>query len=345
MFYRAAVFILLLGATPWVPPAAAEHAPMKINFQGKLLDPATNNPKNGTVNFTFRICAHPSSACTVCPGAVCLWEESQSAVPVTNGVFSVQLGGVTGLNDELFASASAYLSITASPDASEMTPRQQLSMSPYAFAAMRLTQDGPVSVRSGIAYSTFTTGGNLQLPAGVTATTGTFSAAGNGTFSLSTSSGVRVQGGTLKVEGPGGVHADYGVLASTGRFTGTGASVFSVEASSGISVAAGHLQVTGHASVSGVTQMGLNYQTFVANNAIVRVACANAADNAIAGGCNTAGAVNVRRSYPSTENTDSSGTAGTAVADAATAAASWTCVWSNAAATNAAFVICARMGN
>lgn len=341
MLHRAAVLILLLGAFP----ALAEHAPMKINFQGKLLDPATNNPKNGTVNFTFRLCAHPTNPCTVCPGPVCLWEESQSAVPVTNGVFSVQLGGVSALNEELFASASAYLSITASPDSSEMTPRQQLLMSPYAFTAMRLGQDGDAGVRAGIAYSTFTSGGNLLIRAGITAATMTLTGTGSNIYSLATSSGISVDGGTLRVQGPGGVRATYGVLASTGFFTGTGASVFSVEASSGVRIAAGSLQVAGHASVSGPVLMGLNYQTFGANNAILRVACASASDNAIAGGCNTAGAINLRRSYPSTENTDSAGTAGTAVADGATKASSWTCVWSGAAATNVAFVVCARMGN
>jgi hypothetical protein len=207
--------LILVVAALLAGTAGAVPLPLKINFQGKLLDPATDAPRNGNVDFTFRICNDPTSACTVCPGSVCLWQETQGAVPVSNGVFSVQLGSKTAILPDMLAGASAYLSVTASPDASEMTPRQQLVMSPYAYTAAQLVQSGDIRVNAGSSFSTFTAAGSLQLAAGivaatgtfvnVTATSGTFTATGSSQYSVQTSSGIRVLAGTLRVEGAGGI--------------------------------------------------------------------------------------------------------------------------------------------
>lgn len=223
--------LILAVAALLIGNAGALQLPLKVNFQGKLLDPATNAPRSGNVDFTFRLCNHPTSACTVCPGSVCLWEETQGAVPVSNGVFSVQLGSKTAILPDMLAGASAYLSVTASPDASEMTPRQQLVMSPYAYTAAQLVQAGDVRVNAGNAYSTFTSAGNLLLAGGimaatgtfvnVTATSGTFTGTGNAQYSVQTSSGIRVLAGTLRVEGTGGVSVQGGVSAAA--FAGDGA--------------------------------------------------------------------------------------------------------------------------
>ena len=223
--------LILAVATLLIGTAGAVQLPLKVNFQGKLLDPATNNPRSGSVDFTFRLCNNPTSVCTPCPGAVCLWEESQNSVPVSNGVFSVQLGSKTAILPDMLAGASAYLSITASPDASEMTPRQQLVMSPYAYTAAQLVQAGDIRVNAGNSYSTFTSAGNLLLAGGimaatgtfvnVTAASGTFTATGASQYSLQTSSGIRVLAGTLRVEGTGGVSVQDRVSAAT--YAGDGA--------------------------------------------------------------------------------------------------------------------------
>ena len=137
--------------------AAGATLPRKITFQGRLTDPATGNPRNGTFNMTFRI----YDAAT---GGTALYTEGPRAVAVNNGVFSVQIGSTTALQPELFRSASAYLGITVAGD-SEMVPRQQLTMSAYAFTASQLVRSGDVPIQAGNAVSTFTASGTLQAPA------------------------------------------------------------------------------------------------------------------------------------------------------------------------------------
>lgn len=256
--------------------AAAAHAvilPLRINLQGKLTDPASGAPRNGSFSLTFKIYAAPS-------GGTALFTESQT-VSVDNGVFSTHLGSTALLTPDLFSGASAYLGITVSPD-SEMTPRQQLVMSPYAFTSAQLVHQGDIRVNAGSAYSTFTAAGNWLLPAGVvagtaafsgalTASSGTFTAAGPGQFSLQLSSGMSVQAGTLKLAAASrGLDASgTGVTAATAAFTGTGASVFSVTTSSGIDVQNGTLRVRGTGGVQadyGVTAATVAVRDYVQND-------------------------------------------------------------------------------
>jgi hypothetical protein len=211
----SALLPLLLAAA-----ASGANLPLKINFQGKLIDPATYEPRNGAFTMTLRLYNAPT-------GGSVLFTETQTGVPVSNGVFSVQVGSTAYLAPELFSGASAYLSVQVSPDASEMSPRQQLNMSAYAYAAAQLVSDGPAGVRVGNAYSSFTSAGNLLLSAGVqgssgsftngvTAASGTFTQA-NGGYAVHAASGVRVSSGTLLLEpGSRGLNAlGTGVTAST----------------------------------------------------------------------------------------------------------------------------------
>lgn len=215
----------LIGLFAAAVPAAALIPPLKINFQGKLLDPATNLPKNGTFSMTFKIYATQTAG-------TALYTETQPNVVVSNGVFAVQIGSVTALSPSLFAGTSAYLGITVSPDA-EMTPLQQLVMVPYAFTATQLSSGQDIVINPGAtAYSTFTVAGNLLLPGGVvassasftngvTASSGTFTASGPNQFSITTSSGIQMNLGVLDVTGTSGIRADdTGITLSTIDFTG-----------------------------------------------------------------------------------------------------------------------------
>lgn len=223
MFNRALTACLLLLSVG----AAALQLPMRLNFQGKLLDPATSLPRNGTFDLTFGIYRAAS-------GGAALYTEAQPGVAVNNGVFSVQIGAITPLNQELFIGASAYLGITVNNSGqsteAEMTPRQYLAMSPYAFTAGQLAAATDIRINPGVAYSTFTGGGNLFIAAGVTAGTatitgsltassGTFTATGLNQFSLNTTSGVQINAGTLDVNGAGGVDVLYGVTSATAAVT------------------------------------------------------------------------------------------------------------------------------
>ena len=363
---------LLLSAFLAVP-AAASNLPLRVQFQGRLTDPATGNPRNGAYDMTFKLYAAPS-------GGSALWTESQTQVPVSNGVFAVQLGSLTALSPDLLTGASAYLGVTVSPDA-EMTPRQRLVMAPYAFTAAQLVADSTARIAVGASYSTFTAAGDLSVPrtvsassasltgtlyassasltgsltgatasltgalnaavggftGAVTASSGTFTATGS-QYGVDSASGVVVRAGTLSVQGTGGIDAGgTGLVASTATFTGGGSGVFSLTTSSSVSVGQ-------DVDVNGTLAFGIYFRNVNQNNANCRAACTTAGTQLIGGGCLETTTNQLRQSYPSTENTDAAAI-GTAVTNAATAAFSWTCVYSGANAGNRCFAVCARVRN
>lgn len=205
------VALLLLAAVP-PPRASAAGSPQKIGFQGKLLDTA-NNPRNGSFAMTFRIFDAPTLGTQ-------LWSETQSAVSVNNGVFTAQLGAVTALSADLFSGASAYLEVEVPPDTA-MTPRQQLLMSPYAFRALLADDLATGNTNYIQVRATLQAGAVFHVASGTVAgaflATGasSFTASGNSTYSLNASSGIRLQAGTLRVEGSGGVDVLTAVQAAT----------------------------------------------------------------------------------------------------------------------------------
>ncbi len=104
-----------------------------INFQGKLTNPDGTNVTNGSYSIRFRVYTDPT-ADTASPCAnSCLWEETQATVAVNDGIFRVALGSVTSLPGSVNFNLSAlYLSMKVGADP-EMSPRIQLTASPYAF--------------------------------------------------------------------------------------------------------------------------------------------------------------------------------------------------------------------
>lgn len=230
-------------------PATAVILPLRFPFQGKLIDPSTNLPKNGPFSMQFKLYTAPT-------GGTAVFSETQT-VSVTNGVFSVQIGTNALLSPNLFSGASAYLGVTVGADA-EMSPRQPLSMTPYAFTAMQLVADQDMRVNAGTSYSTFTTAGNLLIQYGVVAGTATFAtvnSTGVGSFGVTTSSGISMGGGTMKLAAASrGLDATgTGVTASTATFAtvaSTGVGTYSLTTSSGIIMQAGTLDLTGSRGIN-----------------------------------------------------------------------------------------------
>lgn len=197
--------IILLALMLPAAPASAAGVPLRVNFQGKLLD-TSNLPRSGSISMEFRIFDAPS-------GGNLLWGPETQTPTVANGVFAVLLGASPALTPDIFTGGSAYLGVTVSPDvypAGEMSPRQQLVASPYAVTAAQLAQSSDIRINAGVAYATFTTAGNLLAPYGIaaatasfsgalTASSGTFAAIGDAQYSLETSSGINVKAGTLRV--------------------------------------------------------------------------------------------------------------------------------------------------
>jgi hypothetical protein len=253
-----AAFAALLGA-----PAAALTQPLLINFQGKLVNPTTNNPTTGTVGLVL-------SLYTVASGGTNIWTETQPSVTVTNGVFSVQIGAVTPLPRDIFLGPNLYLGVQVSGDAAgEMLPRQRLIMSPYSFTTNQVSDAGTVRLIADTVYSTFSNAGNFTVPGGLVGSSGSFVNGVNATsatftqfvqassltvfgvsntaYSLTVSSGLGLQQGTLDVNGGGGITNSYGLWSASATFT-LASATWTIVSSSGMVINSGELQVGGSGS-------------------------------------------------------------------------------------------------
>lgn len=106
---------------PWTVFAAIPHL---ISYQGRLTDTIGGAVPNNTYSVTFRI--YTSEA-----GGADIWSETDS-VTTREGIFEVLLGGRSAL--DLPFDTQYYLGIQVGSDP-EMTPRQKLASSGYAFNA------------------------------------------------------------------------------------------------------------------------------------------------------------------------------------------------------------------
>jgi hypothetical protein len=98
-----------------------------IQFQGRLLDPATGQPKSdGAYAMTFRLYGQAV-------GGTVLWTETKN-VTLARGLFNTQLGDTTVLPPEIFTGQPLYLGIQVGNDA-EAAPRQVVDHNAYAFYA------------------------------------------------------------------------------------------------------------------------------------------------------------------------------------------------------------------
>lgn len=98
-----------------------------LHYQGRLLDPATGQPKtDGAYPMAFNLYDLASGGAT-------LWTESKS-IQVSKGLFSTLLGDTTPLNLTIFDGRELYLGVTISGDP-ETTPRQRIGYSAYAIYA------------------------------------------------------------------------------------------------------------------------------------------------------------------------------------------------------------------
>jgi hypothetical protein len=98
-----------------------------LHYQGRLLDPATNQPKNdGAYQMLFSIY-------NVNTGGAPLWSETKS-VSVSNGLFTTLLGDTAPLDLSIFNGQDLWLGITVGADP-ETAPRQRMAHVPYAVRA------------------------------------------------------------------------------------------------------------------------------------------------------------------------------------------------------------------
>ncbi|MCH7698568.1 MAG: tail fiber domain-containing protein [Chloroflexi bacterium] len=115
------------------PSASPGPAPVNLmNFQGELTDPSTGDPvADGTYSIRFSVWDADAAGSEE-------WNETQPAVSVSGGLFSVLLGSVTPLTADVFGESPRYLEIEIDPAgaAEVLSPRQQFATVPYAFHAV-----------------------------------------------------------------------------------------------------------------------------------------------------------------------------------------------------------------
>lgn len=118
------IFLSVLAVTFLVSTFVCAAVPHLVRFQGKITDKA-GAPLTGSYNVTFRLYNAET-------GGLLKWSETQTGIPVNNGIFTVLLGNVTSLNlpfDEAY-----WLSIEVNSDG-EMAPRQSITTVGYAIHA------------------------------------------------------------------------------------------------------------------------------------------------------------------------------------------------------------------
>ncbi len=109
------------------PEGTQAVAPFVLNYQGRLLDPVSGDPKpDGSYTMVFRLYTLES-------GGTAAWQEVKD-VNVGRGTFNTLLGDVTPLSPNLFNGQALWLAIKVGADA-ESAPRQLVSFVGYAMYA------------------------------------------------------------------------------------------------------------------------------------------------------------------------------------------------------------------
>jgi hypothetical protein len=197
-----------LAAQPAVPPT--------LPFQGRLALQAGGNV-NGVVAVTFRIY-------NVATGGTVRWTEANPAVAVSNGLFALELGGITGFPTDLFDGRTLYLGVSVGNDP-EMTPRLPIPSQAYAqLAADAVDVKGkdihPRTVSIGTAQVIDSTGKwvgsptGLQGPPGPTGPTGPIGP--TGPQGLQGIPGPTGPTGPIGLTGPAGPTGPTGPIGLTG---------------------------------------------------------------------------------------------------------------------------------
>jgi len=148
-----------------IPIAGNAQIPHTISYQGYLTDTVTGNPITDPA-LPVRFSLHDALL-----GGTELWSETQS-VNVSQGVYSVELGSATPFPVSVDFNAQYYLEVAIDHDNSttfdpgeELTPRQQLTSTPYAMNADSLEgmHSGDFAAASHVHSGADITSGEIHL--------------------------------------------------------------------------------------------------------------------------------------------------------------------------------------
>ncbi|MFC1799843.1 tail fiber domain-containing protein [Candidatus Eisenbacteria bacterium] len=113
------VLVVILAA------AAHSNIPQKINYQGRLTDNVTGEPRVGSHAMSFRLY-------DVASDGTDMWSESHIVMADSAGIFSVLLGSTNPVN--LVFDVPMWLEVEVSGEV--LSPRRELVSVPYAFRAL-----------------------------------------------------------------------------------------------------------------------------------------------------------------------------------------------------------------
>lgn len=123
MRHRARITRLLVTLMALLAPCATRAAvPSTMSYQGVLTNDAGQPLPDGNYSLTFRL--YFSAL-----GGIASWTETQPAVPLSKGVFSVTLGNVAPL--DFGFDNPIWLGVSVGTDP-ELSPRTALTAAPYA---------------------------------------------------------------------------------------------------------------------------------------------------------------------------------------------------------------------
>jgi hypothetical protein len=123
---------LIASTGLFIASAAAQGVPDLMPYQGFLHD-ADGAPVSGNVSVTFKLYEEQLANTPV-------WEETVDNIIVSNGAFSVELGGITvGLKDYLYTGRAQYIGLSIN-NGPELSPRTRLGALPYAYLSYNATK-------------------------------------------------------------------------------------------------------------------------------------------------------------------------------------------------------------
>ena len=125
---RLAALLLVAAA----PALAAHTVPLYFSHEGRLLD-ANDKPVNGQLAFTFTLFTHAQPATDGSYPDDSVWTETETDVPVNDGVYAVTLGKSTPL-DPSKITGKLFLEITVAGD--KLAPRLTVGATLYAYTAL-----------------------------------------------------------------------------------------------------------------------------------------------------------------------------------------------------------------
>lgn len=129
---RRLALLLALGAAAAAsvaggPPPAAAAVPGTLRFEGRLIDPATLDPRGeASVSLNARVYDAAS-------GGTLLWSESGVTAALDDGRFSVLLGASVPLSSAVFSADGRWLEVEAA--GVTLSPRSRLPSAPWALRA------------------------------------------------------------------------------------------------------------------------------------------------------------------------------------------------------------------